>query len=208
MLFSHNSSRVQAFSDAVFAFAATLLVFSFDMGSDFAFSRDTVTGFLCFFVGFFVLVGLWWVHYNFFRRTAYLDNGIIALNCVLLFVVLYYVFPLKELIKSWMGTGAYSRSNLAQLFVSYGLGFTLLFLCLALMYWRAKKGTTEAENTVMLHFYSRHFAIFVLVGALSVALALLQVGIQYGLPGITYFLIGPLCYWHSHRFFKNRPHEN
>ena len=206
MKFPHNPSRVEAFSDGVFAFAATLMVVSFDMGNDFMLTKSSSTGFLSFFVSFFVLVAIWWVHYNFFRRTNYMDNGLIALNAILLFVALYYVFPLKNLVQSWMGVGVKTAEDLANLFIMYGIGFLLIFLCFSLMYYRAYKKSPSGENTIELYFYARHFAIFVLVGLISVLIALTKIGIIFGLPGFFYVFLGPLCYLHSKQFFKK--HSN
>jgi uncharacterized membrane protein len=198
----HNIGRVEAFSDGVFAFAATLMVVNFDMGTDLSITKSSTTGFLSFFVSFFVLVAIWWVHYNFFRRTKYMDNGIIALNSILLFVALYYVFPLKSLVQSWMGEGAKNAEDLANLFIMYGIGFMLIFLCFALMYYRAFKKSRSANNATLLYFYSRHFGIFVLVATISVLFAFLQIGIEIGFPGYLYGLLGPLCFLHSKQFYK------
>lgn len=202
MKFPHNISRIEAFSDGVFAFAATLMVVNFDMGSDLAITKSSATGFLSFFVSFFVLVAIWWVHYNFYRRTNYMDNGIIALNSILLFVALYYVFPLKSLVQSWMGEGVKTPKDLANLFVMYGIGFMLIFLCFSLMYYRSFRKSHSAQKATLLYFYSRHFGIFVFVGAISVLFAFLEVGLKIGFPGYIYALLGPLCFWHSRQFYK------
>lgn len=203
MKFPHNISRVEAFSDAVFAFAATLMVVNFDMSADFeSIGKADATSFLSFAVSFFVLVALWWVHYNFFRRTNYMDNWILTLNAVLLFVVLYYVFPLKSLVQSFMGEGITTRDSLASLFVLYGVGFLLIFLCISLMYRRAFKKSKSSKNAIDLYFYFRHFLIFVLVAGISIALASLKIGIRFGFPGFIYVLLGPLCALHSYLFFK------
>lgn len=202
MKLPHNLSRIEAFSDAVFAFAATLMVVNFDMGNDLNITRSTATGFLSFFVSFFVLVALWWVHYNFFRRTNYMDAVLISLNSILLFVVLYYVFPLKNMVQSWMGQGVRTKEDLSNLFVMYGIGFLLIFLCFSLMYYRAYKKSHNVTTATTLFFYARHFTIFVFVGSLSVVLAYLEIGIKFGFPGFIYGIIGPLCFWHSSRFTK------
>ncbi|GMN04774.1 hypothetical protein MTsPCn5_01620 [Croceitalea sp. MTPC5] len=202
MKYLHNISRIEAFSDGVFAFAATLMVVNFNMENDLSFTKSTVTGFLSFFVSFFVLVALWWVHYNFFRRTNYMDNLIIAYNGILLFVILYYVFPLKTLVQSWMGEGVTSQNSLASLFMLYGVGFLLIFLCFALMYHRAFKKSKDTANSLSLYFYARHFLVFVLVALISIVLAYFQIGIQFGLPGFIYAILGPLCALHSYLFYK------
>ncbi|WP_396637528.1 TMEM175 family protein [Maribacter sp. R77961] len=202
MKFPHNISRIEAFSDAVFAFAATLLVVS--IGTD---STDSLIDidfklFTGFAISFFVLVILWFLHYNFFRRTDYMDNVIISINAVLLFVVLYYVFPLKSLINSWFQTQGMTPDRLAGIFELYGIGFALIFLCLSLMYYRAYKKSKNLENVMSLLFYVRHFGLFVLVAVISIITAYLQIGINYGLPGILYALLGPFCSVHSYLFYK------
>ena len=202
MKWPHNISRVEAFSDGVFAFAATLMVVNFDMNDDLALNKTTVTGFLSFSVSFFVLAALWWVHYNFFRRTNYIDNWIIVLNCILLFVALYYVFPLKSMVQSLMGESVKTRTDLANLFLMYGIGFLLIFLCFTMMYYRAFKKCRSMKNAIHLYFYTRHFAIFVIVAIISVILALFEIGIGIGLPGFFYALLGPICSWHTYHFYK------
>ena len=202
MKFPHNISRIEAFSDGVFAFAATLMVVNFDLGNELVFTKSSSANFLSFFVSFFVLVALWWVHYNFFRRTNYMDNGIIALNSILLFMVLYYVFPLKNMVQSWMGEGVKTMEDLSNLFVLYGIGFLLIFLCFAWMYYRAYKKSKKIKNTMTLYFYARHFTIFVMVGLFSVVLAFFEIGIRFGFPGLSYVLKGPLCTLHSKQFTK------
>ncbi len=202
MRFPHNISRIEAFSDAVFAFAATLLVVSLGTDSTDAIIDIDVNLFTGFAVSFFVLVILWFLHYNFFRRTNYMDNVIIAINAVLLFVVLYYVFPLKSLVNSWFLPQGMTPDKLAGLFELYGLGFALIFLCLSLMYYRAYKKSKHLENSITLLFYVRHFGLFVVVALISIIIAYLQIGINYGLPGIIYALLGPFCSVHSYLFYK------
>ncbi|MEX0291410.1 MAG: TMEM175 family protein [Flavobacteriaceae bacterium] len=202
MKLKHNISRIEAFSDAVFAVAATLMVVSFDMDETIILHESNILNFATFGISFFVLVGLWWVHYNFFRRTDYMDNWIIAFNAMLLFVILYYVFPLKSLITTWFGKERLSIDGFVLLFELYSLGFALIFLFLSLMYYRAYRKTKDIESSIDLLFYSRHFAIYVLVACASVLVAKFQIGLKFVLPGIIYALLGPLCYWHGLHFKK------
>ena len=203
MKFPHNLSRLEALSDGVFAFAATLLVVDLDLSGNWLDLQGKGVNLITFAVSFFVLIAFWWVHYNYFRRTGYIDNQIIALNALLLFVVLYYVFPLKSLAETWFGKQAITRDGLARLFQWYGLGFLLVFLCFSLMYRRAYRKSHSVESGLVALFYSRHFAIFVGVAALSVVLAFFKAGINFGLPGFIYGLLGPLCYWHG-RWFNQK----
>ncbi|MEM7382491.1 MAG: TMEM175 family protein [Bacteroidota bacterium] len=201
MKYLHNVSRVEAFSDAVFAFAATLLVVSVGSDNSSSILRIDWVVFLSFGVSFFVLVSLWWLHYNFFRRTDYMDNWIIAINAVLLFVILYYIFPLKSLINSMTGKVAMRTiEDLGTLFQLYSLGFFLIFGCLALMYYRVYAKTKSTKPNIQLLFYTRHFGIYVGVSILSILLSTFQIGLDFFLPGIIYVLLGPLCYAHGKLF--------
>ena len=112
MKFPHNISRIEAFSDGVFAFAATLMVISLGTGESYYELKNNLLGFISFGVSFFVLVAIWMLHYNFFRRNNYVDTWIITLNTILLFVVLYFVFPLKSLTNTWVNQQNMSKEDL------------------------------------------------------------------------------------------------
>lgn len=206
MKIPHNIGRLEALSDGVFAFAATLMVVSLDLNESWLDMQNKGINLITFAVSFFVLIALWAVHYNYFRRSdGYVDNVIIALNSLLLFVVLYYVFPLKSLINSWLGKERITMEGLADLFQWYSLGFLLIFLCISLMYYRAFKRTKNLSRSISLLFYSRHFAIFVALAAVSILMAYLKLGVRYGVPGFIYAFLGPLCYYHAARFEKKYP---
>jgi hypothetical protein len=90
-------SRIEGFSDAVFAFAITLLVVSLEVPKTFAELLHAMRGFPAFAVSFALLFQIWWRHYSFFRSYDLEDAHIISLTGVLLFVVLFFVYPLKFL---------------------------------------------------------------------------------------------------------------
>ena len=198
----HSQSRIEGFSDAVFALAATLMVVSLDSPENFNILDQKFIGLVAFGISFFALVMIWLVHYNFFRRTKYLDAYIITLNMVLLFVLLYFVFPLKTMISSWFTDIGLTPDSLAALFKLYGIGFCLIFTCYSLMYYRAYKKDLAKGKQLKLYYLARHFAIFVLVGLVSVLLATAKIGLNIALPGPIYALLGPLCYFHGSWFEK------
>jgi len=206
--FNHNIGRVEAFSDAVLAFAATLMVVSFNTANNFLELTAKLSGFITFGVSFFALILIWKVHYDFFRRTAYMDNILIALNSIFLFVVLYYIFPLKSLVNTMVEEQLLESDTLASLFELYGLGFLLIFLCVSLMYLRVYLKDKNAKNRRELQFQSRHFGIFVVVALISILIAMSEIGIQYGLAGFIYFLMGPLSYWNAVWFNKHVKKED
>ena len=204
-MIKHSKNRLESLSDGVFAFAATLMVVNIGSSIDLSSLKEQLPMFISFGVSFFVMMALWKLHYNFFRRTSYVDNWIITYNSIFLFTILFYVFPLKSLISAIILRTRMTITELSELFQLYSLGFTLIFLCLVLLYRRAHKKDSENKNLLSLLFYKRHFFIFALVGLFSVLLAYFSLGIQFGLPGITYSILGLLCFLHSKQFQKKYP---
>lgn len=207
-----ESSRLEAFSDGVFAFAATLLVVSLEVPDSFDELLGDLAGFGAFALAFGALILLWTVHNAWFRRYGLQDRWTVALNGCLLFVILFYVFPLKFVAAGitglLFGIGDYSRmprieslDQLSSLFLLYGLGFVLIFTFVSLMYRHAARragvlnlDTSEVREA---HRLTRHYAILVVVGLLSMLLAWLEIGLEIGLPGWIYVIIGPLCWVHE-----------
>ena len=199
----HSKNRLEAVSDGVFAFAATLMVVNIGATSAITSFKEELPNFISFGVSFFVMMAIWKVHYNFFRRTDYIDNWIITLNMILLFTVLFYIFPVRSLLGTGFGGHRISIDEFSNIFQLYSIGFSLIFLSLHLMYLRAyKKDRNKEEKNLNLLFYSRHFFIFIVVGVISFILAKLQIGLKFGVPGFVYALLGPLCYLHSVKFHK------
>ena len=205
MFFKHSKSRLEALSDGVFGFAATLMVVDLGSSTELISFSEELPNFLSFGVSFFVMMALWKLHYNFFRRTKYVDNWIITFNMILLFTVLFYIFPVKSLLDSIVHQKGMLEEELAQLFQVYSVGFSMLFLSFVLMYYRAYKKDKKIENPYVLLFYARHFAIFVFVGLVSAIIAYFQIGIRIGAPGFVYMILGILCYLHSVQFQKKHP---
>jgi len=200
-----SKSRLESISDSIFAFAATLVVVSLDVPESFEVLKENLTSFVSFAVSFMGLILIWKVHYNFFRRTEVIDNWVVALNMTLLFVILFFVYPLKFLTNLMVGKGVInSAQELSELFQLYGLGFTAIFACVSALYFYAGKNRFGIANALYMRYYGRHFAIFVFVGMLSIVLAMLKVGLRFGFPGFAYFLLGPLCYIHGVKFGVKR----
>ena len=211
----HEITRLEAFSDAVFGFAATLLVVALEVPSTFPELVSNLSGFLAFGLSFAMLVLIWAAHNGFYRRYGMDDAGTVVLNSILLFVVLFYVYPLKFLtttfVDGWLRGGGgraagerlgfTSLQDLGHLFAIYGAGFGAIFLCLVLMYWRAGRRSAalglSAGERYEAFMMARHYGIFVGVALVSVGLAEAGLGLQFGLPGFIYSLLGPLCGAHG-----------
>src|SRR6187551_1923944 len=91
----HESTRIEAFSDAMFAFSATLLVVSLEVPREFSELAHNLRGFAPFAISFSALYFIWVAHTNVFRRYQLGDTYTLIVNGILLFTVLFYVYPLK-----------------------------------------------------------------------------------------------------------------
>jgi uncharacterized membrane protein len=204
-------SRLEGFSDAVFAFAVTLLVVSLEVPRTYRELAVTMRGFLPFAICFTALVLIWREHYVFFRRYALQDNATVWLNAALLFVVLFYVYPLKFLftlvvseVLHFSAAGAEPAIEPAQmpaLFVIYGSGVVAIYLLLALLYAHALRRGEELELTPVERFDTRSSIVSHLlaaaVGLISIGIALVVPPRLVGLAGYAYFLFAPVMTVHG-----------
>jgi uncharacterized membrane protein len=187
-------TRVEAFSDVVFGFALTLIVVSLEVPQSFDELMQAMRGFPAFAICFATLTWVWHCHHTFFRRYALTDEITIALNTALLFVVLFYTYPMKYMF-SMITRGGRDGGDASMLFLIYGLGFAGIFGVFVAMYVRA----WAKRDALALNELERHDTItnmmmyisYVVIGLLSVAIGLTASRRMIGWAGLTYFLIGP-----------------
>lgn len=144
---AHEVSRVEAFSDVVFGFAISLLVVSLEAPTNYQEMLHVLHGFLPFAVCFVLFIGIWFEHHRFYKRYAMHDMPTMILNTALLFVVLFYVYPLKYM-SLLMVRASHEQLPLdgaILLFTVYGIGFTAVFWLFAAMYLRAYSKRDELE---------------------------------------------------------------
>lgn len=208
----YEVKRIEAFSDAVFGFAVTLLIVSLEVPKSFEELLITMKGFFAFGISFLFLMLIWYEQNMFFRRYSLDNKTIIFLNGCLLFIVLFYVYPLKFLFtlifNSISASVHIEQRQLPALMYIYSAGYIIIYILFFFMYLHACRKKDELELTAV-EFYdtkTRMWAqlILVSIGILSVIAASILPPQRAGSAGFVYFLIGPaFTIYHSMRG-KNR----
>jgi uncharacterized membrane protein len=196
-------SRLEGLSDAVFAFAVTLLVVSLEVPETFDELLRVLRGFFAFAVCFGILFWVWYDHYRFFRRYGLDDGFTTTLTGVLLFIVLFYVYPMKFLFSTLFDQlFGEAQANVIQprqvplLMLVYGAGFIAVQLVFILLYLHAygladslelddhERLTTRAEI--------QGFGLNVAVGLASIVIVTVGGPGAAFWSGMAYTLIMPL----------------
>src|SRR4051794_18483700 len=198
-------SRIEGFSDAVFGFAITLLVVSLEVPKTFHELMVVIRGFPAFAVCFALLFQVWWRHYRFFRSYDLEDGYVVGLTGLLLFVVLFFVYPLKFMwslpFAGIQGTRTtdeiITEAQVPILFEIYGAGVVATFGILTAMYthaYRLRRALALTDNETLdprVQIYRN--AGVAGVGAVSMLIAAIAARTAprlLGWAGLVYFAIG------------------
>ena len=220
----HEVSRLEGLSDAVFGFAITLLVVSLEVPKTFNELTGMMNGLGAFAISFLMLFIVWWNHYRFFRRYGLQDTFTIWLNAVLLFVVLFYVYPLKFLF-TWLVsvftggrglvqlpdgtmTSMVDNAQTPKLMIIFGIGYVAVFSIFVLLYWHAYRKRYELDLNELERFDTRNemqeSAINVVFGLISIGLASIGGRGYAALAGWIYMLLGPAMAAHGYMMGARR----
>jgi uncharacterized membrane protein len=132
-----QTTRLETFVDAAFAFALTMLVISVD--SIPASMDELVQAFKripAFAASFAIIVMFWHGHYRWSRRYGFEDGTSVVLSLLLVFLVLVFLYPLRLMMSGALNamSGGWlpaeleitQLSHLRTFFVLYGLAFALM----------------------------------------------------------------------------------
>lgn len=155
-------TRLEAYTDAAFAFATTMLIIS---QSGIPRSVNDLIGALkdipAFLASFAAITSFWYAHRQWSRRYGLEDGLTTLISLGLVFVMLIFVFPLKMVYSalfSWISAGLLPTnfalkniSDLPRLFLIFGIGFWCLTSLVVLLYIRALR----AADKLLLNSFER-----------------------------------------------------
>ena len=209
-------TRLESFSDAVFGFALTLLVVSLDVPKTFDDLFNTMRGFPAFAVCFVLLAMIWNSHYKFCRRYGLDDTTTRVITLIMLFLVLFYVYPLKFLFNFSLGNMLgepatrlrVTFSQISALLTIYALGFVAVYGAFALLYLHAWRLRDEIQLSAVERFDTIHaiYRFLMVIGIGLLAAGLAQFPGTAGWSGLSYFLLFPVLRAHRilHRKWRRR----
>jgi uncharacterized membrane protein len=136
------AARLDAFTDAAFAFAISLMVVGAGGGApDYQGLVQVMRSVPSFAIGFAIMAMFWFAHVRWRLYRGEGDWRSVLLTFLLIFVVLVYVHPLRAMAQSFAaflgGRGSQYGGHLTEMFTIYGIGFTTMALITCALYWDA-----------------------------------------------------------------------
>lgn len=149
-------TRLEAFTDAAFAFSLTLLVISFDAipqsFDEFTAALKNIPGFAA---SFAQISMFWYAHHIWSRRYGLDDIKTALLTLTFVFVTLVYVYPLRIIFSAFFTWASGNRipfvfdqvtaGELQSLFAIYGVGFVAMSALIGLHYWHALRSVSDLD---------------------------------------------------------------
>jgi uncharacterized membrane protein len=200
-------TRLEAFVDASFAFAVTLLVISGDqIPTSISMLVDALKQVPSYAASFALIMQFWLNHADWSRRFGIEEIYSDRLSLILVFVLLIFVYPLKMVFASLFSllSANYLPTRFAidswlqvpVLFQTFAIGFGAMGLIMCLLFARAVKlgpGLDFSEAEIAYAKYKRlMWGTVVVFSVLSLILAAMiparpESGLWVGMPGFIFF---------------------
>lgn len=200
-------NRIETFVAAAFAFAVSMLVISVDsIPSNFVELKQAAMDIPAFAASFAIMTWIWHEHAMWCKKFGLEDARSVMLSCLLVFLVLVYIYPLRLMMQGLFGflSGGLLPFNMEFeavwqvrfLFGFYALGFLLLSLTFTGLYNHVLKNAGMLDLSEVEHKTTKT-EVFVWLGAASISFVALVLAIVtpvkwLGFTGFIYFLLFPL----------------
>ena len=211
-----SPTRVDAFVDAAFAFAVTLLVISIGhLPTSVEDLVQALRGVPAFAASFYVIARFWLAHRSWSRHYGIEDAYGVRLSLALVFLLLVYVYPLRmvaELTLASFSGGSleetpiavHTVTDLRMIYVVFGVGYALTAVIFVLLHRHALAladalALTDAER-IRTRTICRRWSGVIALSCLSVVLAIvLPMGSDQAfpcdiVPGVLYLLLIPMIH--------------
>ncbi len=131
-----STSRLEAFSDGVFAIAVTLLILEISVPSNefhdlWKGIAEQWPAYLAYATSFLTIGGLWMAHHGIFRRLQSVDGWVMRLNILLLMLVSFLPFPTKLVAEALRTTSSAERAAV----IFYGVALLAISVVVSVL-WR------------------------------------------------------------------------
>ena len=204
-----QATRLEAFVDAAFAFALTLVVIA---GNDIPASVDELvlamksapTYAAC----FLLIMRCWTSHADWSRRYGLDDPTSRRLGVLLVFLVLIFVYPMRMVFSSLFNALSVgylptvftinSAADVPAMFITFAVAFGLLGVVMTALYWHAWRQRDALDLSLheraQTRFEIMNWGAVPVVAVLSLVLALAiparaESGVWLGAPGFVFFLL-------------------
>ncbi|HMT75231.1 MAG TPA: TMEM175 family protein [Chitinophagaceae bacterium] len=214
----HEIFRVEALSDAVFAFSVSLLIISLEVPNTFEELKATIHNFVPFFATVALVFFFWYLQNEYFRNYGLNDGKVVFLNLALLALILFYAFPLKflfTLLLSWFtgisffsevpkeGESILTQEQFPELIVFFSIGYAIIWFIFYLLYHHTFKKRKVLELTAVETAYLSNQRLDALVqvaiGLLSMVFSLLRLPL---ISGLCFLLLPVWLLVNNHHFKK------
>lgn len=190
-------SRLESLFDAVIALALTLIVVSIEVPSSFDALFSSFGRLPAFAICFAILMMVWYYHFLFHRRYGLENFPVLLMNAALMFLVVFYVYPLKFLyllLFADAGDIAIRNDQIPTLMRLYHGGFVAIFVVLLMMYGYAylkKEQLKLSQNeTTLTKFKISEHMCYILVGMIALILTFFH-GMS-PISGLVYASVAPV----------------
>lgn len=201
-----ENTRIEAFTDAAFAFSLTLLMIGGGhVPANVAELLDALKQVPGYAASFALLCLFWYAHYLWYRRYGLEDGRSILLSLLLVFLVLIYIFPLHMMFNaaiyvgstaSEMTPSSRTTQDWRTMYMVFGIAYASMCVVVLLLYVHAlqKRDRLEldAAEVVITRASVSRWTTHIAIALISVALAALVLPSPEpwlaALPGFAYWL--------------------